>query len=37
MIKLKKKHLKKTEKLKRFDRDLLSHQRDWEEFEKTIL
>ena len=34
MIKLKKKHLKKIEKLKRVHIDLLTHQRDWEKLKK---
>ena len=33
--KLKKAYLKLIEKLKRFDIDLLSHQREWEEFEQN--
>ena len=35
--KINKKYLKKIEKLERADIDLLSHQRDWEKLNKTIL
>ena len=35
--KINKKYLKKIEKLERVDIDLLSHQRDWEKLNKTIL
>ena len=35
--KIKNIYLKKIEKLKRVDVDFSSHQRNWEEFEKTIL
>ena len=35
--KINEKELKKIEKFERVDTDFSSHQREWEEFEKTIL